>query len=258
MQAKQTCRRTRFVCTLCQQTLGYSAFQRHQNLPHLYCPGYIPSIHCTQEQSDSESSDSTFVLDVPSPASSPLHDATDDIEPETIPAIDEPLVSLVETQSSGESDSAPEVWNEIDSSSSESDSEFDASQLTAQVKCLHYVVCLFFALFQLCFRISDRALSQLLSFLHSLLRHLSFHVNSTPYFISFAKTFPTNLYSLRKYLKARPSYTKYVVCQKCHKLYNESECVLSGSGLMTSIKCQHVEFPNHPQRVHRKKCGAEQ
>ena len=110
MQAKQTCRRTRFLCTFCQQTLGYSAFQRHQNLPHLYCPGYIPSI---QEQSDSESSDSTFVLDVPSLASSPLHDATDGIEPETIPAIDEPLVSFVETQSSGESDSAPEVWNDL-------------------------------------------------------------------------------------------------------------------------------------------------
>ena len=215
---KKPCRRTRFHCRLCQQTLGYSAFRRHQDLPHLYCPGYVSFMDSTQRDSDSDSSDSTLVFDIPSPTSSPANDSTDN-QLKCNP------VSSLDLALSSES-SAPEVWDETDTSISETDTEFDESHQIAPVKQLHYIVCLFLAFFQLCFRVSDRALLQLLSFFSALFNHLCSCVKEVPYLIALAKTFPTTLYSLRKCLKLKTSYITYVVCPRCHRLYKESECLV--------------------------------
>lgn len=252
---KKPCRRTRLHCRLCQQTLGYSAFRRHQDLPHLYCPGYVSSMDSTQR--DSDSSDSTFVFDIPSTTSSPSNDSTDSqLECNLVSPLDQALSSDSESQSSY--DSAPEVWDETETSISETDTDSEESHQTAPVKQLHYIVCLFLAFFQLCFRVSDRALSHLLTFLSVLFSHLCSYVKEVPYFIAFAKTFPTTLYSLRKCLKLKNSYVTYVVCPRCHTLYKESQCLVTGSdGVTASLKCSHIEYPDHPQQAHRKKCGAE-
>lgn len=69
MDPKRPCHRTRNVCHHCQQNLGYTALRRHRDLPHLYCPGYAESVTEEHGSSDSESSDSTFTLDEPSPHS---------------------------------------------------------------------------------------------------------------------------------------------------------------------------------------------
>ena len=75
---------------------------------------------------------------------------------------------------------------------------------------------------------------------------------------AFADTFPITLYSLRKQLTIKNSFVEYVVCPSCHKLYVKDKCtVKSASGVIVSLKCDHIEYPNHPQRYRRRKCGAE-
>ena len=257
---KKPCRRTRFHCSLCQQTLRYSASRRHQDLPRLYCPGYVSSMDSTQRNSESDSSDSSFVFDIPSTTSSPANDSIDrnddQLKSSPVSPLDQALSSESESQSSY--DSAPEVWDETDTSLTETDTESEESHQTAPVKQLHYIVCLFLAFFQLCFRVSDRALLHLLSFFSALFNHLCSCVKEVPYLIAFAKTFPTTLYSVRKCLKLKTFYITYVVCPRCHTLYKESQCLVKDSdGVTVSLKCSHIEYPNHPHQAHRKECGAE-
>ena len=263
MNAKNPSSRTRYLCRSCQQRLGYSAFRRHQDFPHLYCSGHVTSIQPStpeERDSDSDSSDGMFTFDTTLSAASLFNSTTDndmaiDNEPQSDPVLDEPQNISLELQSSDESDSAPEVW---DTCSSESESESEESHTSTPVRNLQYVVCLFLAFFQLCFRISDKALVYLLSFLCALFKYLCSHVRDAPFLVAFAKTFPTTLYSLRTFLKLESVYVKYVVCPKCHKLYKESQCWKKGlHGVATSLRCNHIQYPNHPQRVHRRKCGAE-
>ena len=64
------------------------------------------------------------------------------------------------------------------------------------------------------------------------------------------------LYSLRKHLKVKASYTSYTVCPQCHSLYRQSECQPERDSFgLFSAKCEYVAYLNHPQQVHRKKCG---
>ena len=110
------CRHTGFHCRLCQQTLRYSVFRRHQDLPHLYCPrpGYVSSMDSTQRDSDSY----TLVFDILSTISSPANDSTDNqLKCNPVSSLDQALSSESESQSSY--DSAPEVWDETNTSISE-------------------------------------------------------------------------------------------------------------------------------------------
>ena len=59
---KRSKRRTRYHCQYCQQSLGYSAFRRHKDLPSMYCPGVSSTrTNYEHESESSDSSDSTFV-----------------------------------------------------------------------------------------------------------------------------------------------------------------------------------------------------
>ena len=147
-----------------------------------------------------------------------------------------------------------EVWDETETQSSLSENECDAddsNKLTA-VKQLHYTVCLLLSFFQLCFHISDRALTYLLSFLLALLKHFCSFIQSD-YLTAFARMFPTTLYSMRKQLKLKSPYTTYIVCPKCHTLYQEADCFKTRSaGTTTSPQCTYIEFPNHPREATQK------
>ena len=251
MDPKRPCHRTRNVCPHCQQNLGYTALRRHRDLPHLYCPGYISRMVNTQQNNDSDSSDSTFIVDEPSSCNSPVSDYSGDIN---ISSTEIPPPSP-NTPEISDSDSGPEVWDEASDSEVENDSDSTELHHNNAMQ-LYYVVCLFLNFFQLCYRISDRALSHLLLFFSVLLRHLSFHVQNSPLLVTFVNKFPTTLYTLRKQLKQNSSYTTYIVCPRCHSLYKESECLpVTDSVGAFSPMCDYVEYPNHPQIARRKKCG---
>ena len=126
---------------------------------------------------------------------------------------------------SGESDSAPEIWDEAESTSSESDTN------SSEHKQLQHI--------------SDRAISHLLPFLYALFHHLSSHAKDAPLLKSFSEAFPRTNYSLRKPLKLQKLYVKYLVCPRCHRIYKElkSECLVRCQ-IRDNPKCNHVQLPN--------------
>ena len=88
-------RKTRYVCSYCKRSLAHTAYQRHEQLPHLYCPAY------KDEEETSSGSDSTFdLLDVP-------EDTLSDCNVSFGEHVSESDGSNVDLSSSGESDSAP-------------------------------------------------------------------------------------------------------------------------------------------------------
>ena len=51
------------------------------------------------------------------------------------------------------------------------------------------------------------------------------------------------------------NFHQYIVCTKCHSLYNYNDCIELINGKETPKKCRHKEYPNHPQQQHHKECG---
>ena len=179
---------------------------------HIYCPA------CKEENDTSSSeSDSTFDFSerLDSPKDMPLATANSCLADNIHSSPESSSSSL-----SGESDSAPEIWDDAESTSSESDTD------SSEHKQLQYILCLFLSFFQLCFHVSDRAISHLLAFLYALFHHLSSHAKDAPLLKSFSEAFPRTIYSLHKPLKLQKLYVKYLVCPRCHRIYKEleSEC----------------------------------
>ena len=46
-----------------------------------------------------------------------------------------------------------------------------------------------------------------------------------------------------------------VVCPRCCKLYNLSDCVIRCGSVEESLKCTHIEYLNHPHHSRRQKCN---
>jgi hypothetical protein len=121
----------------------------------------------------------------------------------------------------------------------ESDDEYPDSNLESDDSW----ILLWILKYQARFRLPDVAIDSLIKFFRIVLldaNHERF------------KNFPTSSYMMRKLLEIGKQSKTYAVCPSCNKLYNISE-IRSTSGL----KCNHVEFPNHPKRNQRKSCGTE-
>ena len=52
-------------------------------------------------------------------------------------------------------------------------------------------------------------------------------------------------------------YNKYIFCPSCHLRYDcNTQALVSGTtNMRESLKCQFVEFPNHPQQRFRNPCN---
>ena len=181
MEPKRPCCCTRNICPLCYQNLGYTALRRHRDLPHIYCPGYTKDI---DDCSDSESSESTISPSELSATGFPVICGQN-----THPSN---LSSSSASQASSSSESGPDVWDETSDSSSSDESDSDLNCAADDAENLHFIVCLFLVFFQLCHRVSDRALSHFLSFLFALLNHLISYVKGPP-IVNFIKKIPTTL-----------------------------------------------------------------
>ena len=53
----------------------------------------------------------------------------------------------------------------------------------------------------------------------------------------------------------RSQFIQYVICPKCHSVYNPDSCIITEGNRKESKCCQHISFPNHPQLAHRSKCS---
>ena len=114
-------------------------------------------------------------------------------------------------------------------------------------------LCVFIALWQYSFGITDTVIDILIKFLKTFLNLISLHINS---FSGIAKTFPSSLYTFHKYLGYdKDAYKTYVVCVKCFNLYSTEDAQTVIRGANYSRKCNNVLFSNHPNKHYRKECG---
>ena len=114
-------------------------------------------------------------------------------------------------------------------------------------------LCIFIAVWQYYFNLSDNSIEILLKFMKAFMTVLSEQCNVLK---DFALSMPASLYTLNNFLgRNEQSFTKYVVCIRCYKLYSQEESYYLLRGEKTSKKCTNVLFPNHPQKQFRKKCG---
>ena len=72
----------------------------------------------------------------------------------------------------------------------------------------------------------------------------------------FAAAFPSSLYSLRKSSSHQTTFTKFVICPSCHKVYRFNDCVIFSGGYNSSKRCSFVRYPNHPHLNKRTPCGS--
>ena len=147
---------------------------------------------------------------------------------------------------------AEEIWQS-------SDEEAESGIAMEEIRNMQSVMvglAAFLNFFQLAFRISEKAMFILLKFLRYFIFYLSSIVAGDGVLGKLYSHFPKSVYSIRKVLKDGCSgVTEYVVCPQCFKLYVYKDCVVRVGSQEHSLKCQHVEFPNHPQRSRRQKCN---
>lgn len=121
---------------------------------------------------------------------------------------------------------------------------------------LHLSRCLIvlLAYFWLCFHISDNGMDFLLS---GIKRCFEVAGMSSQWMAGLALAFPGTLYYFRKELGlVNDVFVKYVVCPKCHSLYEFDKCYRTVGTTRISNKCSNVKFTNHRQRWRRQPCGA--
>lgn len=97
----------------------------------------------------------------------------------------------------------------------------------------------FLLLFQLTFRLPEKAMHTLLHFLRALFSFLSSLCQGS-LLAELSISLPRSLYGVRRCLKRTNEYTLYVVCPRCAKIYHIEDCILNIRGHKVS-----------PMRLHR-------
>ena len=110
---------------------------------------------------------------------------------------------------------------------------------------------IFLAYFWTCFCISDNGMEFLLS---GLKRLFDLFGESSNWFAGIA--FPGSLYCFKKQLgPGKDKFKKYVMCPKCHSLYEFEDCYHTVGSCNKSKTCSFVKFTNHRQPWRRRPCG---
>lgn len=116
-------------------------------------------------------------------------------------------------------------------------------------------VVLFLLLWQNVYTVSDAGMGVLLSFVYHLLK-ITFQISPQPK-NSICDSFPRNIPAATSMMSGEANFHCYVVCPKCHAMYDSKACSEVSAGFEVSKTCQHIEFPNHCQTSRRNKCGAD-
>jgi len=190
-------RRTRYVCSHCNLSLQHTAYRRHQLLPDVYCPAH------NDDTESSSGSDSTFEL---SESENQSMDMSVEPPQELSSVSGSVHASASSSSEFDEHESATDVWDAEGSDSNASSSDQGGEEAHSH---LQFIVSVFLSFFQLCFRISDRAMVYLLSFLSALFQYLASHAKDVPLLKHFADGSPKTLYYLRSLKILNP------VCEVC-------------------------------------------
>ena len=97
-------------------------------------------------------------------------------------------------------------------------------------------------------------MSTIVLFIRVLLQYIAVLIGGHVVINAVINIFPKCLYGIRKLLKSSYQITVYVVCPRCDKLYDLSECITRLRNEDISKRCSHIEFPNHKYVSRRTKC----
>ena len=123
--------------------------------------------------------------------------------------------------------------------------EFDGnSPHTRKASSLLWWVTGFFMNFKAKYRVPDAALDVVFRFLSALFTVMSLF---SPIMALLAKIFPKSVHTAKNVLGLQTSFTKYVVCKRCWKLYSFEDAVNKCGSCETSRSCTYISYPNHPQ-----------
>lgn len=107
-------------------------------------------------------------------------------------------------------------------------------------------------LIQATYKLSNTVVSVLLCIFHVFLSVLG---QFSTVASGVAQCLPSSLYMASK-RGNELMFRKYVVCQKCHKLYHTTECLEGHGSTQISKHCAFKPFPLHPHHSMRGSCGA--
>ena len=110
----------------------------------------------------------------------------------------------------------------------------------------------FLLLLQAMHSVSDSVIGAILKFLKVFFRVVGLF---SDFMAILASAVPSSVYMLRKTTNDSLTYTKFVVCPSCHRLYHFADSVDSSGTFDTSKKCTHIQFPRHSQVNRRIQCG---
>lgn len=122
-----------------------------------------------------------------------------------------------------------------------------SSSRTLSLWILHFLMFL-----QTSFRLSDIVMAHMLHFFSALFVVLG---RFSQVGNEIAQCLPTSIYKARL-LQNCPKFSRYVVCKKCHSIYNFADCIDGLSFCRRSKRCSYRRFPHHPYRSMREPCGA--
>lgn len=129
---------------------------------------------------------------------------------------------------------------------------FPTSRVHGNAKVIIHWMLIFLCLWSSFCSLSDNAFEMLLVFLRAVFDCMG---TIFPLAASFAVPFPKSVHLLRKQLGLeQDKFIKYVVCPKCHNLYNFDDCYEHLHGRKVTKKCTFVQFPHHRQHFCRTKC----
>ena len=163
---------------------------------------------------------------------------------------------LVESESSEYEDNT-EVWSSGEEDGLLSDLGLNDTAPTAdsvvspdavESHALARWIILFLMFIQATHKLLNAVVSVVLKFLRVLLTVLG-HYSTLAMNVSLS--LPTSLYKANR-LENELSFQRYVVCRKCHKIYNVKECLDASS--QTVRHCSFIAFPTHPHRTMRQPC----
>ena len=143
----------------------------------------------------------------------------------------------------------------IQSSDEQDYAENNHAITTPQVHPFVLAMGIYLLSWQVSYKIPDSCVTALLLFLNhffTIVATLTFSNGLS----DFAQSIPRDIKLLQKIFGInRSQFIQYVVCPKCHSIYNFDSCIITEGNRKESKCCQHISFPNHPQLARCSKCS---
>jgi len=139
--------------------------------------------------------------------------------------------------------------------SSDDEESVDPQSQLNQAQSSVLALCLYLLSWQVSYKLPDSCVTALLIFLHHFLNIIASLVFCNA-LSEFAQSIPRSIKHLQRITGLSSNqFIQYVVCPKCHSIYDFHSCINNMGNRRESKHCQHIPFPNHPQLTRRSECS---